>query len=245
MMSLRWLLVPFLVARQHSGTLMTHGIILEKTHVFFVFPGITRANTKPHTKRLKRKMTRKHEEHDMQCAFIAAARKLPGCEWIHAIPNAMPGNVVSQVWMKREGRLAGVLDVFLPRACGRFHGLYPEFKAGKNGLTEEQARFILYADSAGYAVAVCRSAQAGIDTVLRYLRGEHSNEAAMQEARAVLTPRVIVGAETGPKRRPMNLDWVRSVRDQCSSADVPFWFNQDSDRNKTLDGVEHHPEFWK
>jgi protein gp37 len=34
----------------------------------------------------------------------------------------------------------------------------------------------------------------------------------------------IVGGETGPKARPMNPDWVRSLRDQCQTAGVPFFF---------------------
>lgn len=35
---------------------------------------------------------------------------------------------------------------------------------------------------------------------------------------------VIVGGETGPGARPMHPDWVRSVRDQCVAAGVPFFF---------------------
>uniref|UniRef100_A0A6M3LIL0 Uncharacterized protein n=1 Tax=viral metagenome TaxID=1070528 RepID=A0A6M3LIL0_9ZZZZ len=35
---------------------------------------------------------------------------------------------------------------------------------------------------------------------------------------------VILGGETGPRARPMHPDWVRSVRDQCQAAGVPFWF---------------------
>lgn len=35
---------------------------------------------------------------------------------------------------------------------------------------------------------------------------------------------VIVGAETGPGARPMHPDWVRSIRDQCVQAGVPFFF---------------------
>jgi protein gp37 len=35
---------------------------------------------------------------------------------------------------------------------------------------------------------------------------------------------VILGGETGAKARPMNPDWVRSVRDQCEAAGVPFFF---------------------
>jgi len=37
---------------------------------------------------------------------------------------------------------------------------------------------------------------------------------------------VIVGGETGPGARPMHPDWVRSVRDQCQEAEVPFFFKQ-------------------
>lgn len=35
---------------------------------------------------------------------------------------------------------------------------------------------------------------------------------------------VIVGGETGPGARPMHPDWVRSIRDQCVDASVPFFF---------------------
>ena len=37
---------------------------------------------------------------------------------------------------------------------------------------------------------------------------------------------VIVGGESGPGARPMHPDWVRSIRDQCSAAGVPFFFKQ-------------------
>jgi protein gp37 len=35
---------------------------------------------------------------------------------------------------------------------------------------------------------------------------------------------VICGGETGKNARPMHPDWVRSLRDQCQEADVPFHF---------------------
>lgn len=37
---------------------------------------------------------------------------------------------------------------------------------------------------------------------------------------------VIVGGESGPKARPMRVDWVRAIRDQCLSENVPFFFKQ-------------------
>jgi len=46
-----------------------------------------------------------------------------------------------------------------------------------------------------------------------------------------------LGAETGPKKRRMDLDWARSVRDQCLDAGVPFFFKVDPDGNHELDGL--------
>ena len=37
---------------------------------------------------------------------------------------------------------------------------------------------------------------------------------------------VIVGGESGPGARPMRKEWVVSLRDQCRSAGVPFFFKQ-------------------
>jgi protein gp37 len=37
---------------------------------------------------------------------------------------------------------------------------------------------------------------------------------------------VIVGGESGPNARPMEPQWVRSIRDQCLAAGVPFFFKQ-------------------
>ena len=36
----------------------------------------------------------------------------------------------------------------------------------------------------------------------------------------------IVGGESGPKARPMDLKWARDLRDFCSFYDVPFFFKQ-------------------
>ncbi|PRD42358.1 phage Gp37/Gp68 family protein [Phyllobacterium phragmitis] len=46
---------------------------------------------------------------------------------------------------------------------------------------------------------------------------------------------VIVGGESGPGARPMHPDWVRSIRDQCAAADVPFFFKQWGSHKLTSD----------
>jgi protein gp37 len=43
---------------------------------------------------------------------------------------------------------------------------------------------------------------------------------------------VIVGAQSGAHSRPMELDWVRSIRDQCTAAGVAFFFKQDAVNGK-------------
>ena len=37
---------------------------------------------------------------------------------------------------------------------------------------------------------------------------------------------VIAGGESGHGARPMHPDWVRSIRDECAAANVPFFFKQ-------------------
>lgn len=48
---------------------------------------------------------------------------------------------------------------------------------------------------------------------------------------------VICGAETGPQARPCDLNWVRSLRDQCIEYRIPFFFKKDSIGQHTLDGL--------
>ncbi len=55
---------------------------------------------------------------------------------------------------------------------------------------------------------------------------------------------VIVGGESGPRARPMDLDWVRGIRDQCADAGVPFMLKQTMVNGKKvtlprLDGRVH------
>lgn len=53
---------------------------------------------------------------------------------------------------------------------------------------------------------------------------------------------VIVGAESGPNRRPCELDWIRSVRDQCAAANVPLYVKQVQLNGKLLTHDCQFPE---
>ncbi len=46
----------------------------------------------------------------------------------------------------------------------------------------------------------------------------------------------IVGGESGPHARPMQQEWVVDIRNQCQSADVPFFFKQWGGTNKKKAG---------
>ncbi len=47
---------------------------------------------------------------------------------------------------------------------------------------------------------------------------------------------VIVGGESGPKSRPVHINWIRDIRDQCTAAKVPFFFKQWGGKNKKKSG---------
>lgn len=47
---------------------------------------------------------------------------------------------------------------------------------------------------------------------------------------------VIVGGESGPMSRPMDPEWVRSIRDQCVSRKVAFFFKQWGGLKKKIAG---------
>lgn len=56
---------------------------------------------------------------------------------------------------------------------------------------------------------------------------------------------VIVGGESGPRARPMELQWVREIKDLCAEKGVDFFFKQWGGRTaksggRQLDGVEHN-----
>jgi protein gp37 len=49
---------------------------------------------------------------------------------------------------------------------------------------------------------------------------------------------VIAGGESGPGYRPVDVNWVRDLRDSCSEAGVPFFFKQWGGRSPKANGRE-------
>lgn len=55
---------------------------------------------------------------------------------------------------------------------------------------------------------------------------------------------VIVGGESGPGARPMQSDWVISIRDACIRESVPFFFKQWGGPHKKIAGRELEDRTW-
>ncbi len=55
---------------------------------------------------------------------------------------------------------------------------------------------------------------------------------------------VIVGGESGAKSRPMNVIWVREIRDRCRGRGVPFFFKQWGGFQKKRNGRELDGRTW-
>ncbi len=47
---------------------------------------------------------------------------------------------------------------------------------------------------------------------------------------------IIVGGESGPGARPMEIDWVLDIKDQCQEKNIPFFFKQWGGTNKKKTG---------
>ena len=55
---------------------------------------------------------------------------------------------------------------------------------------------------------------------------------------------VIAGGESGIRHRPLDLDWVRQLRDDCVAASVPFFFKQVGGRTPKAGGRLLDGEAW-
>ncbi len=43
---------------------------------------------------------------------------------------------------------------------------------------------------------------------------------------------IITGGESGPNARPMKIDWIRSIRDQCMKSGIAFFHKQNGGTKK-------------
>ncbi len=111
------------------------------------------------------------KEHDIQRAYFDWARQHPVARRAYAVPNAAKRSPRLASYMLAEGLRKGVLDVHLPVASGMYHGLFIEFKAGKNTLTTEQSAESQQLVADGFAVLVAWDTVLAIRATVDYLAG--------------------------------------------------------------------------
>lgn len=114
-------------------------------------------------------------EDSEQANVISWARwnenRYPALKWLYHIPNGGKRNQLEAQRLKAQGVKAGVSDLFLPAACGGYHGLYIEMKFGKNKPTETQLEFMADMEAQGYCCRVCYEATEATDVLENYLTG--------------------------------------------------------------------------
>ena len=103
-------------------------------------------------------MTEHEEQAAVFCWADSHVDKAPCLELLHSSLNGipLPGSQTQRAkiinYMKKEGMLPGVPDVFLPYPAKGYHGLYLELKKSeREEPTEGQRFFMERAESYGYA----------------------------------------------------------------------------------------------
>jgi hypothetical protein len=113
-----------------------------------------------------------HEEHKIQAASIRWFKYMyPSyAGLIFAIPNAARRSARQGAWMKEEGMLAGVADVFIDVPNKFYHGLRIEFKTKKGHQSEAQKKFQFECEKVGYKYLICRSLDYFVSQINLYLQ---------------------------------------------------------------------------
>lgn len=104
-----------------------------------------------------------------------AAEQIAVVEWcdlmkipIAHITNEGKRSAAYGAMLKRMGLRKGFPDLFVPRARGKYHGLFIEMKYDKNKPTEDQTRWLTLLAAEGYACVVCYSADDAIRIIKSY-----------------------------------------------------------------------------
>lgn len=113
-----------------------------------------------------------HEGNEQEALFRWAALvrgRFSEIDLLYHIPNGGSRNRIEAANLKRQGVKAGVPDLCLPVARGKYHGLYIEMKYGKNKTSENQNKWLMALKKQDYAVAVCYGWQEAQELITKYL----------------------------------------------------------------------------
>lgn len=116
---------------------------------------------------------RNYVEHDEQVILLTwtrvMSRKYPALRRLYANANAGTSDPRRGVWLRSEGVLKGVSDLFLSSPSNGFHGLYIELKSGVGRLTQEQDNWIKESKILGYEAEMCKGWVEAAKVIGKYL----------------------------------------------------------------------------
>ena len=144
---------------------------------------------------------------------------------------------IFQVLTKRPRRMAELLFDWPPNVWA---GVSVEDQATAQErlpwlmkCTSTAIRFVSYEPALGPlcldSISLCDGTFFGMR-----LRDESGEYFAFTPATGVTINWIICGCESGPGARPMQLDWARSIRDQCAKYWIPFFLKQISIDKKII-----------
>lgn len=114
------------------------------------------------------------QEQRLLCEWAAfQGGRFPELKLLVHIPNEGKRSFQQGQRLKAIGLRRGFPDLFLPVACGGYHGLMIELKRRSGGrVSPEQREWLSELTAQGYRAALCCGADEAIEEIKKYLGGK-------------------------------------------------------------------------
>lgn len=198
------------------------------------YPRVSLLNERPDVALNERVLMEPHRWKQPRMVFVCSMTDIAGewvqREWFHAMWTVMAETPrhTYQVLTKRPSRLKALIAWFQEDAPG--FGPYP--------LPNVWIGSTIEADAYTWRANVLRQTPAAV----RFISAEPLL-AGLPSLNLTGIDWLISGGESGPRHRPLDLDWVRDLRDRCLSNGTAFFHKQHGGRTpkaggRLLDGRE-------
>ena len=127
---------------------------------------------------------------------------------------------IFQILTKRPERMNDIMNRFYTYAGEQPH-VWLGVTAENQKTADERIPILLDIPAAVRFVSV-EPMLSDIDLKLH----SYAQSGNMHSTRRVFLNWIIAGTESGPKRRPAKTEWIRSLKDQCVKAGIPFFLKQ-------------------
>lgn len=174
-------------------------------------------------------------------------RKVFVCSGADLFHPKVPSSFIAEVFTTMEKASKHTFQVLTkrPRSMKQFFDDYPELAGLPNvwlGVSaEDDQRWVERVQHLMQCPAVVRfvSAEPLLGPLLHDV-----DDVMFRDDEGRCVDWVIVGAESGPGRRPMDEDWVRDIRDDCNLISVPFFYKQRIENGRKVGLPKLDGEVW-